>query len=139
MKVPNRTRYYWQFTSMCKGKFIFVLACLLVWTSLRCAVLCASPSSDVTSAQTPASEPPCHHHHQSGDQGKGGAAPCNHTEVQTCLPQSLEKVAVLAGITAMDLPPALPVPQLQAAMTLVRPHDLPPRDPVIRLSVVLRI
>lgn len=123
---------------MCKGKFIFALACLLVWSSTHCAVLCASASTDIASAQTPASEPPCHHHQ--GDQGKGGPAPCNHIEVLTGTPQSFEKVTVVADLTAMDLPSALPVVQWQAPTTFSLPHDLPPLpDPGMQFSVVLRI
>ena len=88
----------------------------------------------------PANEPPCHHHHQSGDQGKGGPAPCNHIEVQTGIPQSFEKVIFIANVTAMDLPFALHLPQSPAPTTLSLPHDLPPStDPGIQLSVVLRI
>ena len=149
MRVPDRATsdegawrllYWWRIPRLCKSKFIFVLACLLAWTSTHCAVLCASPSTDVTSVQTPASEPPCHHHHQNENQGKGGPAPCNHNEVQTAIPQSFERVAVVAGLTVMDLPSALPVPQSHAPMTFSLPHDLPPLpDAGIRLSVVLRI
>jgi hypothetical protein len=155
MKVrPGATRvrnYFWRsrvaaviivggLPRLCKGKFIFVLACLLVWTSTHCAVLCASPAPDVASTQMPAGEPPCHHHHHSGDDGKSGSSPCNHTEVQTAVPQSFEKVAVVADLYAMDLPVALPVPQSQTPLTPSPTHDLLPLpDPGMRLSVVLRI
>lgn len=130
----------WRLLRLCKGKFIFVLACLLAWTSTDCAVLCASQCSDVSTTQAPSSESPCHHHHQSGDRGKGGPAPCNHSAVQTGIPPSFEKAAVVSGVPAMELPSALPVPQWPASMTLSPPHDPPPlRDPGIQLSVVLRI
>jgi hypothetical protein len=127
-------------TWLFKSKLIFALACLLVWTSTDCAALCASQCSDVSTTQAPQSEPPCHHHHQPGNQGKGVPGPCNHREVQTTASQPSEKVVVAAGLVAIDLPSASPVPQSPAPITLVLPHDLPPvPDPDIQFSVVLRI